>query len=71
VYVGSWRLPEPYIVGGDTVSFYSPDDSDSQRLRDALSGYSPCLPETVKQSGYVEQKGNMCVVARVPTGWIW
>lgn len=68
---GAWKLPEHYIVGGDTVSFYALNDSELGPLRQALSNYASCLPAGIAQSGYAIQEGHVCQEQPVPTGWIW
>ena len=68
---GSWRLPEPYIVGGDTVSFYAVNDTNFEPLQRALIGYAPCLPRVVAQDGYAIQQDRSCDDRPLPTGWIW
>ncbi|HEY2468752.1 MAG TPA: hypothetical protein VGI45_13050 [Terracidiphilus sp.] len=68
---GSWKLPEPYIVGGDTVSFYAVNDADLEPLQQALSGYAPCLPRIIAQNGYPIQSDRPCKDQPLPAGWIW
>jgi hypothetical protein len=68
---GSWKLPEPYVVGGETVSIYATKDADLQPLQQALSSYAPCLPQAVSQNGYPVTPDGPCKEQPLPAGWIW
>lgn len=68
---GTWKLPEPYIVGGDTVSFYAVKDADLEPLKQALTGYAPCLPPVITQNGYAILQDRPCKDDPLPAGWIW
>jgi hypothetical protein len=51
VWVGQWALPDNVVAGGDTVSIYAVDDSETAPLMQKLQDFSPLLPKDVKQSG--------------------
>jgi hypothetical protein len=50
-YVGQWALPDNVVAGGDTVSIYAVDESETASLMQKLLDFSPLLPKEVKQSG--------------------
>jgi hypothetical protein len=68
---GEWKLPESYIVGGDTVSFYAVTDAEFAPLQQALTSYSPCLPKDIAQTGYAIPQDRPCDDQPLPPGWIW
>jgi hypothetical protein len=49
--VGQWRLPDNVVAGGDTVSIYAVDESETVPLMQKLQDFSPFLPKAVRQSG--------------------
>jgi uncharacterized membrane protein (DUF441 family) len=51
VWVGQWALPDNVVAGGDTVSIYAVDESETVPLMQKLRDFSPLLPKGVKQSG--------------------
>lgn len=51
VWVGQWALPDNVVAGGDTVSIYAVDESETTSLMQKLQDFSPLLPKEVKQSG--------------------
>jgi predicted cobalt transporter CbtA len=51
VWVGQWVLPDNVVAGGDTVSIYAVDESETAPLMQKLQDFSPSLPTGVKQSG--------------------
>jgi hypothetical protein len=51
VWVGQWVLPDNVVAGGDTVSIYAVDESETVPLMQKLQDFSPLLPKAVKQSG--------------------
>jgi hypothetical protein len=51
VWVGQWVLPDNVVAGGDTVSIYAVDESETAPLMQKLQDFSPLLPKAVKQSG--------------------
>jgi hypothetical protein len=51
VWVGQWVLPDNVVAGGDTVSIYAVDESETVPLMQKLQDFSPFLPKAVKQSG--------------------
>jgi hypothetical protein len=51
VWVGQWALPDNVVAGGDTVSIYAVDESETVPLMQKLQDFSPLLPREVKQSG--------------------
>jgi hypothetical protein len=51
VWVGQWTLPDNVVAGGDTVSIYAVDESETVPLMQKLQDFSPLLPKGVKQSG--------------------
>ena len=51
VWVGQWALPDNVVAGGDTVSIYAVDESETVPLMQKLQEFSPFLPKGVKQSG--------------------
>jgi hypothetical protein len=51
VWVGQWALPDNVVAGGDTVSIYAVDESETGPLMQKLQEFSPDLPQHVKQSG--------------------
>jgi hypothetical protein len=51
VWVGQWTLPDNVVAGGDTVSIYAVDESETVPLMQKLQDFSPLLPKEVKQSG--------------------
>jgi hypothetical protein len=51
VWVGQWTLPDNVVTGGDTVSIYAVDESETVPLMQKLQDFSPLLPKGVKQSG--------------------
>jgi hypothetical protein len=51
VWVGQWALPDNVVAGGDTVSIYAVDESETVALMQKLQEFSPLLPKGVKQSG--------------------
>jgi hypothetical protein len=51
VWVGQWALPDNVVAGGDTVSIYAVDESETAPLMQKLQDFSPLLPKEVKQSG--------------------
>jgi hypothetical protein len=51
VWVGQWALPDNVVAGGDTVSIYAVDESETVPLMQKLQDFSPFLPKEVKQSG--------------------
>ena len=51
VWVGQWALPDNVVAGGDTVSIYAVDESETISLMQKLQDFSPLLPKEVKQSG--------------------
>jgi len=50
-YVGQWALTDNVVAGGDTVSIYAVDESETASLMQKLLDFSPLLPKDVKQSG--------------------
>jgi len=51
VWVGQWALSDNVVAGGDTVSIYAVDESETVPLMQKLQDFSPLLPKGVKQSG--------------------
>ncbi len=51
VGVGEWALPDNVVTGGETVSIYAVDESETVPLMQKLQEFSPLLPKGVKQSG--------------------
>ncbi len=51
VWVGQWALTDNVVAGGDTVSIYAVDESETLPLMQKLQDFSPFLPKGVKQSG--------------------
>jgi hypothetical protein len=51
VWVGQWALSDNVVAGGDTVSIYAVDESETVPLMQKLQDFSPFLPKGVKQSG--------------------
>jgi predicted cobalt transporter CbtA len=51
VGVGQWVLPDNVVAGGDTVSFYAVDESETAPLMQKLQDFSPYMPKGVMQSG--------------------
>jgi 4-amino-4-deoxy-L-arabinose transferase-like glycosyltransferase len=51
VWVGQWALPDNVVAGGDTVSIYAVDESETAPLMQKLQDFSPLLPKDVRQSG--------------------
>ena len=51
VGVGEWTLPDNVVTGGETVSIYAVDESETVPLMQKLQDFSPLLPKGVKQSG--------------------
>jgi len=51
VGVGEWTLPDNVVTGGETVSIYAVDESETVPLMQKLQEFSPLLPKGVKQSG--------------------
>jgi hypothetical protein len=51
VWVGQWTLPDNVVTGGDTVSIYAVDESETVPLMQRLQDFSPLLPKDVNQSG--------------------
>jgi hypothetical protein len=51
VWVGQWALPDNVVAGGDTVSIYAVDESETAPLIQNLQDFSSLLPKDVKQSG--------------------
>jgi hypothetical protein len=51
VWVGQWALPDNVVAGGDTVSIYAVDESETVPLMQKLQDFSSLLPKGVKQSG--------------------
>ena len=46
--VGRWRIENNVGVSEDTVGFFAPTPGDVKRLREALDGFAPQLPPTVR-----------------------
>jgi hypothetical protein len=51
VWVGQWALHDNVVAGGDTVSIYAVDESETAPLIQKLQDFSPLLPKEVNQSG--------------------
>ena len=51
VGVGEWTLPDNVVTGGETVSIYAADESETVPLMQKLQEFSGFLPKGVKQSG--------------------
>jgi hypothetical protein len=51
VWAGQWALPDNVVTGGDAVSIYAVDESETDSLMQKLQDFSPRLPKEVKQSG--------------------
>jgi len=51
IWVGQWALPDNVVAGGDTVSIYAVDESETVPLMQKLQDFSALLPKEVKQSG--------------------
>jgi hypothetical protein len=51
VWVGQWALPDNVVAGGDRVSIYAVDESETAPLIQKLQDFSPLLPKEVNQSG--------------------
>jgi len=51
VWVGAWTLPDNVVTGGETVSIYAVDESETIPLMQNLQEFSALLPKGVKQSG--------------------
>jgi hypothetical protein len=49
--VGAWTLPDNVVTGGDTVSIYAVDESETVPLMQKLREFSAFLPKGVQQSG--------------------
>jgi hypothetical protein len=51
VWVGQWALLDNVVTGGDKVSIYAVDESETAPLMQKLRDFSPLLPKEVNQSG--------------------
>jgi hypothetical protein len=51
VWVGQWTIPDNVVTGGDTVSIYAVDESETASLLQNLKDFAPRLPSDVRQSG--------------------
>jgi hypothetical protein len=51
VWIGQWALPDNVVAGGDKVSIYAVDESETVPLMQNLQDFSSMLPKGVKQSG--------------------
>ena len=51
VWVGQWALLDNVVTGGDKVSIYAVDESETAPLMQKLQDFSPLLPKGVSQSG--------------------
>jgi hypothetical protein len=51
VRVGQWTIPDNVAAGGETVSIYAVDESETVPLMQKLRDFSPLLPREVNQSG--------------------
>ena len=51
VWVGQWALTDNVVAGGETVSIYGVDESETDPLMQKLRDFSPLLPKDVNQSG--------------------
>jgi hypothetical protein len=51
VWVGQWALPDNVVAGGDKVSIYAVEESETASLMQKLQDFSSMLPKEVKQSG--------------------
>jgi len=51
VWVGQWALTDNVVAGGETVSIYAVDESETDPLMQKLQDFSPLLPKDVNQSG--------------------
>ena len=51
VWVGQWALADNVVAGGDKVSIYAVDESETAPLMQKLQDFSPLLPKEVNQSG--------------------
>jgi hypothetical protein len=51
VWAGQWALPDNVVTGGDAVSIYAVDESETLPLMQNLRDFSRLLPQHVKQSG--------------------
>ena len=51
VWVGKWALADNVVAGGDKVSIYAVDESETAPLMQKLQDFSPLLPKEVNQSG--------------------
>jgi hypothetical protein len=45
--VGRWTIRDNIICGDDTVSIFATDPLDADRVREALSAFTPRLPRRV------------------------
>jgi hypothetical protein len=48
VKVAEWRFTDCYVCGGDTVSFYAPDEAGAELLRARLADFAGSLPPRVE-----------------------
>ena len=46
--VGSWTIPDNYICGDQTVTFYAVNPAEEAPLSDALREFTPNLPQGVE-----------------------
>lgn len=53
--VGSWKVSNNVVLGGDTVSFYAVNLSESQRLIQSLKAFQSEIPMGIKQFGIFTQ----------------
>jgi predicted cobalt transporter CbtA len=51
VWVGQWTISDNVVTGGDTVSIYAVEESETAPLMQKLQDFSPLLPKDVNQSG--------------------
>ena len=51
VWVGRWTLLDNVVAGGDTVSIYAVDETETLPLMQKLREFSASLPKGVQQSG--------------------
>jgi hypothetical protein len=49
--VGQWTLTDNVVTGGEAVSIYTVDESETASLMQKLQDFSPLLPKEVIQSG--------------------
>ena len=54
--VGSWEVSNNVVLGGNTVSFYAVDLSESQRLIQSLKAFRSEIPQGIKQYGIYTQQ---------------